>query len=63
MENKVFFDANGITTTSANHVSTLAKESYMNIESELSNIRFYTTKISLMGSSDEKILNKGVLDV
>lgn len=63
MENKVFFDANGITTTSANHISNLAKESYMAIEAELNNIRFCTTKISLMGSSDEKVLSKGVSDI
>lgn len=63
MENNVFFDANGITTTSANHISNLAKESYMSIEKELSQIRFYTTKASLIDSNEEKVLRVGTENI
>ena len=60
MENNVFFDANGITTTSANYIANVAKESYKNIESELNNVRFYSTTVSLIGTSDEKLLSDGM---
>lgn len=63
MENKVFFSPEGITTTSANYISNIAKEAYMNLEVEINNVCFYTTKVSLMGSSDEKILSEGTTNL
>lgn len=60
MENNVFFSETGLTSTSANHISNLAKEAYMREQNELENIKFSTTKISLLGSDDFKILQEGV---
>lgn len=63
MEKIVFFVEDGITVTQANYISNMAKESYMNIQKELDNIQFYTTEISLMGSSDKKVLREGTTDI
>lgn len=46
MENKemkipAFFTEHGITLTSANHLSNIAKENYMAIEKQMSSMEFY----------------------
>ena len=50
MENKemkipVFFAEHGITSTSANHLSNVAKENYMAIEKQMSSMEFYSTRL------------------
>lgn len=58
-KDKIFFGENGLTSTSANFISNLAKESYRAIEQELDNLCFFTTEVSLIGSSDKNILREG----
>ena len=55
----VFFAENGLTSTSANHIANLAKEAYQNLENELNSICFYTTKVSLLGTSTKEVLHYG----
>lgn len=56
----IFFAANGLTTTSANHIANLCKEAYKDIESTLSSATFYTTSIGLLGTSTTNLLREGV---
>ncbi len=54
ISNKVFFGTNGLTSTSANHIANIAKEHIQNYETELKNISFVTTKITLLNSEPVK---------
>lgn len=62
-KDKIFFAESGLTSTSANHVANLAKELVQQTESELNNMVFYTTTVSLIGSNTHNTLQGGVLDV
>lgn len=55
----VFFAESGLTSTSANHIANLAKEAYQNLENELNSVCFYTTKVSLLGTSSKEVLQYG----
>ena len=64
MENKeknipAFFAENGITSTSANHLSNIAKENYMAIEKQMASLEFYRTTVSFIGSAEETVLSYG----
>ena len=52
-----------LTQTSANHTANMAKELYSTSESALNNMVFYTTKLSLLGSAEEKLLREGTSTV
>lgn len=56
----IYFSENGLTSTSANHIANLAKEYYQTLEMKLDNIKFYDEKISLISSSDSKLLRGGI---
>lgn len=58
-ENKVFFADKGITATSANYVSNKAKESLKQVQSELNGIRFFGTKVSVLGTEGFTTLATG----
>lgn len=55
----IFFGENGLTTTSANYLANIAKETYRMMEDTLNNYSFYTKKISLIGSDIEKTISLG----
>ena len=57
METKSFFGPVGLTSTSANHYANLAKETARGIHNYLDNVKFYTTKISVIGQEDATISN------
>ena len=59
-KDKIFFGAEGITTTSANHIANLAKEAYQSLESKLNSAVFYTTEIGILGSSASNTLKEGI---
>ena len=59
-KDKIFFDANGLTTTSANHIANLAKEAYRTVEASLNTAVFYTTEIGILGSASTNTLKEGV---
>ena len=64
MENKemkipAFFAEHGIISTSANHLSNVAKENYMAIEKQMSSMEFYKTTVSFIGSEEETVLSYG----
>ena len=59
----IFFGENGLTQTSANHVANLCKERYNAMERALNNIVFYTTKVKLLGSSDESLIQEGTTSI
>ena len=64
MENKemkipAFFAEHGITSTSANHLSNVAKENYMAIEKQMLSMEFYKTTVSFIGSEEETVLSYG----
>ena len=59
-KDKIFFAEQGLTTTSANYVANLAKESYQALERELALVKFYSLKVGLLGSNDAKALRQGV---
>jgi hypothetical protein len=56
----IYFSENGLTSTSANHIANLAKEYYQTLTMKLENIKFYDEKISLISSSDYKLLRGGI---
>lgn len=56
----IYFNESGLTSTSANHIANLAKEYYQTLETKLENIKFYDEKISLISSSDSKLLRGGI---
>ena len=62
-KDEIFFGTEGLTSTSANHIANMAKEYILNLESEIDNIRFYTTKITIIGTDKENILSKGLTDI
>lgn len=55
----IYFAAQGITSTSANHIANMSKEYYQTLESELHNIRFYNTSMSLIGTNGSTNLSRG----
>lgn len=57
----IFFGEQGLTQTSANFTANLAKERYQSYLQELQGITFYTTKVKLLGSSDESLISEGVM--
>lgn len=48
----VFFGDKGLTTTSANHIANLAKETYQEIEEKLSSITLYETYIKVLNNDN-----------
>lgn len=60
MKNSVYFGENGLTSTSANHICNLAKELCQECEEKLKNVEFYNTTLSLIGSSEVSVIDKGV---
>ena len=59
----IFFGESGLTSSSANHVANLSKEAYQQVEKELSSIRFFDKKMSLIGSPSEQLISEGVKSV
>lgn len=55
----VFLSTEGLTSTSANHIANIAKEKYMAIEEELSNLSYTTKTVSLLSSTGEKVIHEG----
>ncbi len=62
--NSVFFGEHGITSTSANHLSNLAKELIVAYESKINNLNFVTTRIDIVGSQsiEGKIIQQGLTE-
>lgn len=58
--NKQFFGDKGITSSSANHLANIAKETAEQIKSELNNINFLKTTVSLLGSKDPQLIKDGI---
>lgn len=59
-KDKIFFGENGLTTTSANTIANLAKESYQFKEEELNAIQFYNTRVKLLSSGEDTIISMGI---
>lgn len=59
----IFFGEVELTSTSANFIANLAKEKYSTLEDALNGITFYTTKVRLIGSSEESLISEGVSSV
>ena len=57
----IFFaaDGQGLTSTSANHVANMAKEMVRGLDTWLSNLVFYSTQVSLIGSGTPNVLEHG----
>lgn len=62
-KDKIFFSESGLTSTSANFMANLAKESYRKLESELENMVFYTTNAKLLGGSEQSLIREGTKSV
>ena len=58
-KDKIFFGEVGLTSTSANYTANLAKEMYKALETSLRDAVLYTTKVKLISSSDESLINEG----
>lgn len=61
-KDNIFFGANGLTSTSANHVANMAKEAYQTTMEELDSIRLYDESISLLGQVGSTPISSGVND-
>lgn len=55
-----FFAKEGLTSTSANHIANLAKEYVMSQDQELSNIEFYNSYLTVIGSDKEQRVQRGI---
>lgn len=62
MDTKSFFGENGLTSTSANHYANLAKEMTRKIKERLDSIRFFDTKMRIIGDDKASIASRGVDD-
>jgi len=62
-KNLVFLGAEGLTSTSANHIANLAKEYIQDLEYKLSKLYFYTSKVALIGTSNYAIIQEGTDDI
>lgn len=62
-KDEIFFGVSGLTMTSASYICNLAKETYMQIEKELNNIRFYDKDIQLIGTSGRQLISEGTKDI
>jgi hypothetical protein len=57
-----FFGEKGLTSTSAQYIANLAKEYCEEQKSKLTNLRFFTTELALIGSDSITKLNEGNTD-
>ena len=55
----IFLGDNGLTATSANFISNLAKEAYKSVEEELNSVRLTTTDVGLLSSNETKQMKIG----
>jgi hypothetical protein len=62
-KDEIFFGISGLTMTSASYICNLAKETYMQIEKELNNIRFYDKDMQLIGTSGRQLISEGTKDI
>lgn len=62
-KDEIFFGVQGLTMTSASYICNLAKETYMQIEKELNNIRFYDKDMQLIGTSGRQLISEGTKDI
>ena len=58
-KDKIFFGESGFTTTSANHISNLAKEAYQSLENKLASVKFYTREVRLLSGTESSTLEEG----
>ena len=59
METKSFFGENGLTSTSANHYANLAKEMTRKIKERLDSVRFFDTKMRIIGDDKQSVIGRG----
>lgn len=62
MNNEVFFADKGITSTSANHICNLAKESIRGIQKSLERVSFINETVRPLNGGNEEVLSSGVTD-
>lgn len=55
-----FFGENGITSTSANHIANLAKESVRNVHEKIAATRFYSEAVNLLAGGDQVTISRGM---
>ena len=60
METKSFFGENGLTSTSANHYANLAKEVARKLHNYLTNVKFFTTDMKVIGDNKTDTISIGV---
>ena len=58
-KDRIFLGENGLTTTSANFLSNLAKEAYKSIDEQLDGIKLTTTDVGLLSSNETKRMKNG----
>lgn len=66
--NKIFFAPEGydgvkLTSTSANYIANLAKEMIRNIMGTITNLQFYNTDLTIIGSDKQSVIKTGVNSV
>lgn len=62
-KDNIYFGEKGLTATSANHVANLAKEYYQGLETYLNGIKFYSERVSIIGSAIDTVLSQGETSV
>ena len=55
----IYFGGSGLTSTSANHVANMAKESVRDVTDELGGVSFYGTTVSLLSGGEPKTAKVG----
>ena len=60
MKDSVFFKEGKLTSTSANYLAEIAKERVKTLEEKLSNLKFYSENVQLLGTPNKHILSHGI---
>lgn len=58
--NNVYFGKDGLTSTEANFLANVAKECIQTLQEYVDSVKFTKTSVSIIGSSDEKVIDKGI---
>lgn len=58
--NNVYFGNDGMTSTSASFYANVAKELTERAKNKLDNVRFYNTRVAIIGSNDKQLMHVGI---
>lgn len=58
--NNVYFGTDGMTSTESNFMANIARELTERANNKLNSVRFYNTRVAIIGSSDKQLMHSGI---